>query len=76
MANLTITIDDGVLRQARIRALEEGTSVNALLRAYLEHYTHVGQPYRQATNAILELARRSTAASQGRRWSRDELYER
>ena len=35
MANLTITIDDELLRRARLRALEQGTSVNALLRDYL-----------------------------------------
>lgn len=29
MSNLTITIDAEVLKQARIRALQEGTSVNA-----------------------------------------------
>jgi plasmid stability protein len=36
MSNLTITIDEETLRRARIRALEQGTSVNALLRDYLE----------------------------------------
>ena len=29
MANLTIAIDDELLKQARIRAIHEGTSVNA-----------------------------------------------
>ena len=36
MANLTLAVDDQLLRQARLRALEQGTSVNALLRDYLE----------------------------------------
>lgn len=35
MANPNITIDDDLLRRARIRALEQGTSVNAILREYL-----------------------------------------
>ncbi len=30
MANLTITVDEQTLKKARMRALEEGTSVNAL----------------------------------------------
>lgn len=42
MANLTITVDDRLLKQARMRALEDGTSVNALLRSYLERYAGVG----------------------------------
>jgi plasmid stability protein len=36
--NLTIAVDDEVLRRARIRALEQGTSVNAVLREFLESY--------------------------------------
>jgi predicted nucleic acid-binding protein len=38
MANLTITVDEELLRRARIRALEQGTSVNALLREYLSAF--------------------------------------
>ena len=38
MANLTITVDDQMLKKARRRALEQGTSVNALLRQYLGRY--------------------------------------
>ena len=76
MSNLTISVDEAVLKQARMRALEEGTSVNALLRDYLERYISKGQQYRQATNNILAIAKRSAAASQGRRWTRDELHER
>ena len=36
--NLTITVDDEILRRSRIRALQQGTSVNALLREFLESY--------------------------------------
>lgn len=38
MANLTITVDEEVLKQARLRALKEGTSVNRVLRERLESY--------------------------------------
>ncbi len=38
MRNLTVTIDDEVLKRARLRATEQGTSVNAVVRAYLEQY--------------------------------------
>jgi len=38
MANLTLTIDEDALRRARIRALEHGTSVNAVVREFLESY--------------------------------------
>lgn len=38
MADLSITVDDEVLRRARLRASEQGTSVNVLLRDYLKAY--------------------------------------
>ena len=38
MANLTLVIEDDVLLRARKRALDQGTSVNAVLRGYLENY--------------------------------------
>jgi hypothetical protein len=39
MTHLTITLDEATLERARCRAQEEGTSVDALLRSYLEAYS-------------------------------------
>lgn len=74
--NLTLVVDEALLRQARIRALEQGTSVNALVRAYLEHY--VGTSAREGISGFLEIASRAAASSgpEGRAWSRDELHAR
>jgi hypothetical protein len=77
MANLTITIDERLLKQARMRALEDGTSVNAILRTYLERYAGVGDAV-DALGGFGRLARASTATSGpgGRTWTRDELHDR
>lgn len=77
MANLTITVDDVLLKRARIKALEDGTSVNALLREYLEGYIGV-QRTERALTGFADLADQSEASSgpAGRTWSRDDLYER
>jgi len=75
MARLTLTIDADVLGRARIRALERGTSVCALVRDYLEKLA--GQATAQdATAALIELAERTNAGSgpHGRTWARGELY--
>jgi hypothetical protein len=76
-ANLTIVVDDRPLKQARIRALEDGTSVNAPLRGYLERYSGVGDTAK-ALDGFARLARRSAATSgpHGRAWTRDELHDR
>jgi hypothetical protein len=78
MTNLTITVDEQTLKRARMRALEEGTSVNAVLREYLESYAGVSREQREALQRILESSRESTSGSGlgGRTWTREELYDR
>ena len=77
MANLTITVDEEKVKRARIRALEEGTSVNALLRSYLEEYSGVRRERREAGRKLLELSKRSKAGSGGKGLpKREELYNR
>lgn len=76
MTNLTITVDEGTLKRARMRALEEDTSVNAVLRTYLEEYADRRQERREAGRRILEVARNSRASSGGKGLpKREELYE-
>lgn len=77
MANLTLTIDDEVLRRARIRALEEGTSVNALVRAYLARFAGADGEA-SALEDLRVMAADSVASSgtDGRTWTRDALHER
>jgi len=77
VTNVTLTIDEGLLKQARIRALEQDTSVNALVRGCLEDY--VGRrPQRQGMAGFLALTESVHAGSGpgGRSWTRDELHER
>jgi plasmid stability protein len=77
MANLTLTLDAELLKRARIRALERDTSVNALVREYLEKLA--GQASEaDAIRGLIELAQNSQSGSgpEGRTWTRDELHER
>lgn len=77
MANLTITVDEETIKRARIRALEEGTSVNALLRDYLEEYAGVRRERLEAWRKIQELSRKSRAGSGGEGLpKREDLYDR
>ncbi len=76
MANLTITVDDETLKRARIRALEQGTSVNAVVRDYLEAFAGSRGIREEAIGKLLERSAKSRSRSGGRRWTRDELHER
>jgi hypothetical protein len=72
-----VAIDDELLMRARLRALERNTSVNALLRVYLEALAseESGLVVRKRLAALARGARSSSGA-QGRAWSRDDLHER
>ncbi|MBX6748269.1 MAG: hypothetical protein IRY85_01140 [Micromonosporaceae bacterium] len=76
MANLTLSIDDDLLRRARVRAAERGTTVNAIVRDFLETFAGVDQ-VSPALLRIVGLAHDSTASSGdgGRTWRRDDIYE-
>lgn len=77
MANVTLKLDDDLLRRARIRALEQGTSVNSVIRRHLEEF--VGDdPRAQGLHRFLDLAGETRPGSgpEGRTWSRDDLYDR
>ena len=77
MANLTITVDDGTLKRARMRALEEDTSVNAVLREYLEEYAGRRRERREAGRRLLELTENSGMSSEGKGLPRrEDLYDR
>jgi hypothetical protein len=75
MTNLTISIDEKVLQDARIRALKQGTSVNLLLREYLEAYAAQEETHLRLRK-FLEIAKNSKAASRSgeRAWKRSDLY--
>ena len=77
MANLTITVDEQVLKKARMRALEEDTSVNAVLRDYLEDYARADVERQRAIERVLASSRESRSGSGpgGRTWKREDLYE-
>jgi plasmid stability protein len=77
MANMTLSLDADLLRRARTRAAKDGTSVNAVVAAYLERYADLDE----AANAlaeILELAAATDSGSGpgGRRWTREGLHDR
>jgi hypothetical protein len=84
VANLTISVDEQLLKRARMRALEQGTSVNAVLADRLRAFVGEGESQARTTQALLALARENSRRGGkqrakrrgGRRWSRDELHER
>lgn len=76
MTNFTITLDEEDLKQARIAAIQQGTSLNAIIRNFIKEYINRNQRHQQATERLLQKAETSTFNSAGYTWKRDDLYER
>jgi hypothetical protein len=82
MRNITLAVDDDVLKEARIYAAENETSINNLVRDFLARLASEKQSAAdreaRAAKARRELAELSRT-SNGRldpnwKWSRDEIY--
>lgn len=74
MATLTISVDEDVLRRARIRALQRNESVNRYLGDMLERYA--GSDQSSIFEDVAAIADESPTGhvGEGRGWTRDELY--
>lgn len=74
--NLTITVDKEVLKRARIRALEQDTSVNAVLREFLNSYAGASDTKREAVDRLVGLSRDASSGRGDSAWTREELHDR
>jgi antitoxin component of RelBE/YafQ-DinJ toxin-antitoxin module len=73
--NITLAIDDDLVKAAREVAGAMGKSLNQVIREYLEHLTDRGRVERDMRE-LERLSRESGGHSGGRRWSREEIYDR
>ena len=79
MTNFTISVDENLIKRARVRAIEQGTSLSAKVREFLAEYAqdnHHHNPQLAAGQAFLDAARASVANSEGAAWSRADAYDR
>lgn len=75
MANLTLVIDDALLKRAREEALRANTSVNALVRDFLHRYVDARSRRLEALADFEAVASSSNSCSDGP-WSRASLHDR
>lgn len=64
MANLTLAIDDELLRSARVKAVQQGTSVNDICREAIERFASDGDgdDFLRELRAVAARGRRRAAA--------------
>ena len=73
-SNITLAIDETIAARAREVARQQGTSLNALIREYIEQlagHLRGEQIYQQLEN----LWRQGAGRSGGRRFRREDAYE-
>jgi hypothetical protein len=76
MTNITLAIDDGILKSARSYAKRNGTTLNALVRRQLTSIVEQEKRMEEARNGLLELIENSTARlGPNFKFNREEMYE-
>ena len=74
--NLTLTVDEDLLRAARKVALDRNTSVNELVRQYLTGLVNERDRGRDAVERLNELFRTTRFRIGKKTWTREDLHER
>ncbi len=74
--NITLKLDADLLREVRILAAEEGTSISALLGMRLEQIVRERKSYERARKRALARLRAGFALHWTPPQSRDELHQR
>ena len=76
MKNLTLALDETLLTQSRAIAAKRKTTVNNMVREFLQK---IAETDTKAEDAMRDLARMSHQTSGrlgAKNWTRDELYDR
>lgn len=74
--NLTLQLDDDLIRKAKVIAAERDTSVSKLVAEQITELVERDSSYDRAHRRYLELLGSVHGSSDGQRFTRDELHDR
>ena len=75
--NITMSIDEKLLKRARKAAIDKNKSLNSLIKEYLEYLAENEESNKNKIAKKLQLIfNKSTAVVGEKKWSRENLYER
>ena len=75
-SNVTIRLDENIVREAKILAARRGTSLSRLMAEELKQLVYRDQSYDDAMNLALEDMKQAPPLGYGGAVTRDELHER
>lgn len=76
MKNITLAIDEAVLDEVRVYAARRNTTVNGLVRDFLNRLAEQEDRTARARRRLRELMDQSTLEVGPVTWTRDDLHER
>lgn len=71
--NLTVQLDEEIIRRAKVLAAHRGTSVSGLVAQQIMELTAADERYQRARDSALRMMDQARDRG-GRDWTRDELY--
>jgi hypothetical protein len=75
-SNVTLTVEEDLLREARKVALDRNTSVNQLVRDFLAQLVRESSRQRAAARRMDDIFNNHRVRIGRRTWTRDDLHER
>jgi hypothetical protein len=78
LVNLTLAVDEGTVERAREVARQQGTSLNALVREYIELLANQGtgdELLSEFQELWAEIDRSTSGSNRGYKFDREQLYE-
>jgi len=72
MANVTLSVEDDLLRAGREYARKNNTTLNRMIREFLARTL---KPKDSTLEECFRLMDRAKGNSRGRKWKREELYD-
>jgi plasmid stability protein len=76
MRNITVSLNDDLIRRAKVRAAQEDSSVSAVVRRFLEDYAKAETEFERLRQQEIDLRKQITHFDATDRLTRDELYDR
>ena len=77
MPNITLNVDDETIRKVRKIALDQNTTLTAMIRGFLRSVAERDAPERERAARSLEASFAKYSRGMGpRNWTREDLHER
>ncbi len=77
MPNITLSVDDDIIKKVRKIAVDKNTTLTSMVRAYLKSVTNRDDQEKKVASQRLRDSFQMMSRNMGlRKWTREKLYDR